>query len=51
MLKKFVSDTFQGGVFTLTLSASTQPLEELSKFEKISCENNIILRFETSKQK
>ena len=33
-IKKFVADTFQGGVFTLNLSSSSQPLEELSKYEK-----------------
>lgn len=35
-VKKFIADTFQGGVFTLNLSSSTQPLEELSKYEKFN---------------
>jgi hypothetical protein len=33
-IKKFVADTYQAGVFTLNLSTSSQPLEELSKYEK-----------------
>ena len=33
-IKKFIADTFQGGGFTLNLSTSSQPLEELSKYEK-----------------
>jgi len=35
-VKKFISEVFQGGVFTLNLSSSTQPLEELSKYEKFN---------------
>jgi hypothetical protein len=35
-IKKFISDTYQGGVFTLNLSTSNQPLEELSKYEKFN---------------
>jgi hypothetical protein len=35
-VKKFIADTFQGGVFTLNLSTSRQPLEELSKYAKFN---------------
>uniref|UniRef100_A0A6C0H000 Uncharacterized protein n=1 Tax=viral metagenome TaxID=1070528 RepID=A0A6C0H000_9ZZZZ len=35
-IKKFIADTFQGGIFTLNLSTSTKPLEELSKYEKFN---------------
>jgi hypothetical protein len=35
-VKKFIADTFQGGVFTLNFSTSTQPLEVLSKYEKFN---------------
>ena len=36
-IKKFIADTFQGGVFTLNLaSSSLKPLEELSKYEKFN---------------
>ena len=33
-IKKFIAETYQGGVFTLNLSSSSQKLEELSKYEK-----------------
>jgi len=33
-IKKFIADSYQGGIFTLNLSSSSQPLEELSKYEK-----------------
>ena len=35
-VKRFIADSFQGGVFTLNLSSSTQPLEELAKYEKFN---------------
>jgi hypothetical protein len=36
-IKKFIADTFQGGVFTLNLaSSSIKQLEELSKYEKFN---------------
>jgi len=35
-VKKFVSEVFQGGTFTLNLASSSKPLEELSKYEKFS---------------
>jgi hypothetical protein len=35
-IKRFMSMEYQGGIFTLNLSASLKPLEELSKYEKFS---------------
>ena len=35
-IKRFMNMEYQGGVFTLNLSASLKPLEELSKYEKFS---------------